>query len=72
MTETVVFRAGPEETYWLNKWMDPESYKRYKRTQGKRWQLLPEWFPENSLTPPLAAGYVLEYHINGEPYPLWR
>lgn len=67
----VVFHAGPEKTYWLNKWMDTNSYHRYQRSQGKRWSWLPAWFPKNSNTPGFAEDYVLEYRINGENYPAW-
>lgn len=71
ITNTVMFHAGPEKTYWLNKWMDTDSYDDYRRTQGKRWSWLPEWFPKNSLTPVFAADFVLEYKINGKTYPRW-
>ena len=71
ITNTVMFHAGPENTYWMNKWMDTGSYDEYRHTQGKRWSWLPEWFPKNSQTPVFAADYVLEYKINGQTYPRW-
>lgn len=71
ITNTVMFHAGPEKTYWMNKWMDTDSYDEYRHTQGKRWSWLPEWFPKNSQTPVFAANYVLEYKINGKTYPRW-
>jgi len=71
ITGTVMFRAGSEKTYWMNKWMDTDSYDDYRRTQGKRWWWLPEWFPKNSRTPILAQQYILEYKINGKTYPRW-
>ena len=69
ITEQVMFHAGGESTYWLNKWMDTDSYDEYRHTQGKRWNWLPEWFPKNSQTPVLAEDYILSYKINGKQYP---
>lgn len=71
VTNTVMFHAGPQKTYWLTKWMDTESYDDYQRSQGKRWSLLPSWIPKNSRTPALAVNYVMEYKINGKTYPRW-
>ncbi len=71
ITDTVMFHAGPEKTYWMNKWMDTGSYDVYRHTQGKRWSWLPEWFPKNSQTPVFAIDYVLEYKINGKTYTRW-
>ena len=71
MTGKVMFRAGPERTYWLNKWMDTESYDDYRLSQGRRWTWLPSWFPKNSVTPIFAEDYILEYKINGKTYPRW-
>lgn len=71
VTDTVIFHAGPERTYWLNKWMDTDSYDEYRYTQGKRWSWLPKWFPKNSQTPVFADDYILEYKINGKTYPRW-
>jgi hypothetical protein len=70
-TDTVMFHAGPQNTYWRNKWMDTDSYDVYRPTQGKRWSWLPAWFPKNSRTPTWAQDYVLEYKINGKLYPRW-
>ncbi len=70
-TQEVMFHAGPEKTYWLNKWMDTESYDGYRQTQGKRWSWLPAGFPKNSKTPILAKDYVLEYKINEKTYRRW-
>lgn len=63
---TPMFTAGPKKTYWMNKWMDTDSYDEYRHTQGKRWSWLPKWFPKNSKTPVLAVNYKLEYKINGK------
>lgn len=68
---TEMFRVGPQNTYWLNKWMDTGSYRKYRLSQGKRWNWLPAWFPKNSRTPILAQDYILEYRINGKSYPRW-
>jgi hypothetical protein len=71
VTNTKVFHAGPQKTYWLTKWMDTDSYDEYQKSQGKKWSWLPAWFPKNSRTPTLAANYTLEYKINGKTYPRW-
>lgn len=71
VNNSVVFHAGPQKTYWRNKWMDTDSYDKYQRTTGKRWPSLPAWFPFNSQTPKLAVNYVMEYKINGKTYPRW-
>ena len=68
VNDTTFFRAGPEKTYWLAKWMAPSSYHRYQQAQGKKWNWLPAWFPKNSQTPAFAAQYVLRYKINGKSY----
>ena len=49
------FRAGPEKTYWLNKWMNEASYEKYKKDQNEN---VP-WFSMN---------YKLKYRINGKTY----
>lgn len=36
INETVLLRADPERTYWVNKWMEPESYARYCLAQHGR------------------------------------
>lgn len=48
-------KAGPETTYWLNKWMNPESYEAYKDK-------------EDAHTPVFSAHYKLKYRINGKSY----
>jgi hypothetical protein len=47
------FSAAPEQTYWLNRWMDPTSYEKYKAAQP---------------TPIFSAEYTLKYTINGVSY----
>ena len=71
LTNKTFFRAGPERTYWLNKWMNPFDYVTYRRKAEKRWSALPWWLPGNARTPPLAIGYKLQYRINGKSYPAW-
>jgi hypothetical protein len=71
VTGQTFFSAGPEITYWMNKWMNNGSYAAYKSDQGKRWLELPSWWLGNSRTPLLAWNYVLEYTINGKTYPPW-
>ncbi len=71
INDDLVFHAGPENTYWLNKWMDTGSYDVYCHSQGKRWSWLPRWLPKNSNVPVFAANYILEYKINGKTYPRW-
>lgn len=71
ITNKTMFHAGPEKTYWMNKWMNTHSYQQYKQTQERKWPSLPSWFPTNSQTPVFAAHYVLEYKINGKTYPRW-
>ncbi len=71
VNNTTVFDAEPQRTYWRNKWMDTNSYDDYQKSQGKRWSWLPAGFPKNSNTPALGKDYVLEYKINGKPYPRW-
>lgn len=65
------FDAGPQRTYWRNKWMDTDSYDDYQKSTGKRWWWLPASFPKNSNAPALGQDYVLEYKINGKTYPRW-
>jgi len=71
ITNTIAFRAGPQNTYWRNKWMDTDDYKEYEKYQGKKWAWLPEWWPGNTRTPTFAANYLLEYKINGKSYTPW-
>jgi hypothetical protein len=56
-TNAMFFSAGPETTYWMNRWMIPDSYRQYEAA--------------NRPLPPLAEDYRLNYRINGKSYPLW-
>jgi hypothetical protein len=71
ITHKVVFHAGPQKTYWRNKWMDRDSFHDYRKSTGKKHGWLPVWVPGNSQTPTWAVNYTLEYKINGHPYPRW-
>lgn len=71
VTNKVAFPAGPEKTYWVNKWMNIGSYEQYKKAQGKKRWWLPAGFPCNSKTPKFAAHYTMDYKINGKSYPRW-
>ena len=71
VNNTIVFHAGPQNTYWRNKWMDTDSYDDYQNSQGKKWSWLPGFVPGNSNTPTLSSNYILEYKINGKTYPRW-
>jgi hypothetical protein len=51
-TGKTFFTAGPEKTFWLNKWMDTDSYEKYKKSQDER-------------VPFLSASYNLKYTIDG-------
>jgi len=55
-TKTTFFKAGPETTYWMNKWMRPDSYRRYET--------------KNKPLPFLTEDYQLNYRINGKSY-IW-
>jgi hypothetical protein len=59
ITGAIFFSAGTEKSYWLNKWMNTDSYEKYKRDQG------------NGKTPPFAVDYRLEFSINGKSYGTW-
>ena len=54
-TQETFFTAGPEKTYWMNKWMNPESYEQYRVDQSHN-------------VPFFSAHYVLNYRINGKRY----
>jgi hypothetical protein len=58
ITGQIFFSTGTETTYWLNRWMNPDSYGKYKRDEG------------NGKTPPpfQEVKYVLHYSINGKNY----
>lgn len=59
------FAASPEKTYWVCKWMNDGSYSKYQRDQGRRWGLLPWWWPGNSNTPPFSVNYLMNLKVNG-------
>jgi hypothetical protein len=71
VTNATIFHAGPEATYWMNKWMDHGSYEKYKDKQVKKHWWLPAWFPGNSQTPSFASQNTMNYKINGKSYPKW-
>jgi hypothetical protein len=54
-TNEIFFSAGPETTYWMNRWMDPTSYEKYRADQGGQ-------------IPLFSAEYSLRYQINGKAY----
>jgi hypothetical protein len=58
VTNQAFFSAGPETTYWLNKWMDDDSYSKYQNDQGGQ-------------VPGSPAEYRLSYSINGTAFPIW-
>jgi hypothetical protein len=58
LTNQTFLTAGPETTYWLNKWMDDDSYEAYQRSQGNK-------------TPASSTDYLLDYKINGTAFPRW-
>lgn len=71
VTGNLFFASGNRRTWWRNKWMFEDSYARYKQTQGRKWPVLPVWFPGNARVPAAATGYRLDYSINGKTYPSW-
>jgi hypothetical protein len=58
ITNQTFFAAGAEVTYWLNKWMEGDSYVKYQNDQGGQ-------------TPASPTDYLLDYRINGKSYPSW-
>ena len=52
-TRTGLLAAGPEKTYWLNKWMEPASYERYRAEHP-----VPFW----------ATDYELTFTVAGKTY----
>jgi hypothetical protein len=51
------FETATENTYWLTRWMTPDSYRnKYQKEHS---------------TPPFPANYVLHYTINGQTYSPW-
>jgi hypothetical protein len=57
-TNQPFFSAGPEKSYSMAKWMDPDSYDKYREDQGRN-------------TPTQLENYILDYKINGNNYPRW-
>lgn len=60
VTGQIFFSTGTETTYWLNRWMNPESYEKYKRDERGR---TPASLHETA--------YQLHYSINGVSYGVW-
>ena len=58
VTNQTFFTAGPETTYWLNKWMDDDSYEKYQHDHGGQ-------------IPGSPTDYLLDYNINGTAFPRW-
>jgi hypothetical protein len=58
VTGKIFFSAGPEVTYWMNKWMFDGSYTQYGNDQGGQ-------------IPSSPTDYILNYRINGRSYPAW-
>lgn len=58
-SEDPIFSTQKEKTWWLNKWMEEESYARFRQNN-------PRAYPENE-----AFKYRLVYEINGHTYPTW-
>ena len=59
ITNQVFFETTTETTYWLNKWMDDDSYAKYVKDQGP------------GRTPKSPLDYKLVYTINGKTYTAW-
>jgi hypothetical protein len=55
VTGEKIFRAGPQQGYWLTKWMEPASYDTYRAAHPT----------------PRYEDYILEYRINGKSYRWW-
>ena len=55
-TNTKFLTAGPEKTYWLNKWMQLGSFDQYEKKNP-----VPTWSTE----------FVMNFTINGKTYPPW-
>lgn len=58
VTNQIFFTRGAEITYWLNKWMESDSYDKYKNDQGGQ-------------VPGATTDYLLNYTINGTAFPQW-
>ena len=59
ITNQVYFETTTEKTYWLNKWMNDDSYSKYVKDQGA------------GRTPKSPLGYKLIFTINGKTYSPW-
>jgi hypothetical protein len=63
------FDAGPEDTYWMCKWMTDGSYDQYKTDQGLRVSYLGPEFPGNSPnTPFFSVSYQMNFTVNGQQF----
>lgn len=49
---SVLLRAQEQKNYWVNKWMEPNSYEQYKKDQGGH---VPFW----------ATGYKMVFTVDG-------
>lgn len=58
ITNQTFFTGGSEVTYWLNKWMDDDSYETYRGNHGNQ-------------TPASPTDYLLDYSINEISFPRW-
>lgn len=58
VTNQTFYAAGPETTYWRNKWMDDDSYEQYQNDQ-------------RGGSPSSPTDYVLDYSINGISFQRW-
>jgi len=58
VSNQVFISAGPETTYWLNKWMYENSYEKYGNDHGGR-------------IPGSTTDYLLDYSVNGMNFPRW-
>jgi hypothetical protein len=61
ITNQTFFSAGPENSYWLAKWMNDPSYIQYQADQGIG--MAPTHFG--------AVDYILEFTINGRQFTKW-
>jgi hypothetical protein len=59
-TKGVVLKAGLENTYWLNKWMNSTDYDAHYKANY------------DNHAPFCAWDYWLAYWINGKSYPVWQ
>jgi hypothetical protein len=54
-TGRTFFKAGPEKTYWLSRWMTPDGYERFKNDHQGDFPLF-------------SVNYLMQYKINGKSY----